>query len=210
MDCSLPGSSVHGILQAGILEWVASHFSKDLSNPGIESRSPALQPDSLPSEPPGKPKNYELSFIWGPYWGLYKPVSDSLSDNLGNCCEEVREETGCVGEFFVCFSLVGKTITCSWTSKDYCWWHQKSQVDYFSFFSVYVSVSHQSRSVMSDSLWPRGLYSPWNFLVQNTGVGSCSLLQGIFPTQGSNPDFPHCRQILYQLSYREAQEYWSG
>ena len=37
-----------------------------------------------------------------------------------------------------------------------------------------------------------------------------ALLQGIFPTQGSNPGLLHCRQILYQLSHREAQEYWSG
>ena len=40
---------------------------------------------------------------------------------------------------------------------------------------------------MSDSLWPNGLYSPWNSLGQNTGVGSLSLLQETFPTQGSNP-----------------------
>ena len=45
-------------------------------------------------------------------------------------------------------------------------------------------------------------YSPWHSLVQNTGVGSLSLLQGIFPTQGSNPGLPHCRQILYQLSHK--------
>ena len=51
----------------------------------------------------------------------------------------------------------------------------------------------ESHSVMSDSLWPPGLYSPWNFLGQNTRVGSLSLLQGIFPTQGSNPGPPHCR-----------------
>ena len=55
MDCSLPGSSVHGILQARILEWVATPFSRDLPNPRIEPRSPALQTDSLLSEPPGKP-----------------------------------------------------------------------------------------------------------------------------------------------------------
>ena len=40
------------------------------------------------------------------------------------------------------------------------------------------------------------------FTGQNTGVGSFSLLQGIFPTQGSNPGLPHCRRILYQLSYK--------
>ena len=66
----------------------------------------------------------------------------------------------------------------------------------------------ESRSVMSDSLWPHGLYSPPPG--QGTGVRSLSLFQGIFPTQGLNPGLPHCRQILYQLSHREAQEYWSG
>ena len=55
---------------------------------------------------------------------------------------------------------------------------------------------------MSDSLRPHGLYSPWNSLGQNTGVGSFSLLQGIFPIQGSSPGVPHCRQILYQLSHK--------
>ena len=44
--------------------------------------------------------------------------------------------------------------------------------------------------------------TPWNSPGQNTGVGSLSLLQGIFPTQGSNPGFPHCRWILYQLSHK--------
>ena len=53
-------------------------------------------------------------------------------------------------------------------------------------------------SVVSDSLWPNGLYSPWNSPGQNTGVGSRSLLQGIFPTQGLNPGLPHCSWILYQ------------
>ena len=45
-----------------------------------------------------------------------------------------------------------------------------------------------------------GLYSPWNPPGQKSGVGSLFLLQGIFPTQGSNPGLPLCRQILYQLS----------
>ena len=55
MDCSPPGSSVHGALQARILEWIAIPFSSDISDPGIKSRSPpALQADFLPSEPPGK------------------------------------------------------------------------------------------------------------------------------------------------------------
>jgi len=53
MDCSLPGTSVHGILQARILEWIA------ISNPGIKPRYPTLQADSLLSKPPGKPKKLE-------------------------------------------------------------------------------------------------------------------------------------------------------
>ena len=60
----------------------------------------------------------------------------------------------------------------------------------------------ESCSVVSDSLRPHGLYSPWNFPGQNTGVGSLFLLQGIFPTQRLNPGLPHCRQILYQLSHK--------
>ena len=44
--------------------------------------------------------------------------------------------------------------------------------------------------------------SPWDFPGKNTGVGCHFLLQGIFPTQGSNPGLPHCRQTLYHLSYQ--------
>ena len=55
--CSLPGSSVHGILQARILEWVACPPPGDLPNPGIKPRSPTLWVDSLPSKPPEKPIN---------------------------------------------------------------------------------------------------------------------------------------------------------
>ena len=60
----------------------------------------------------------------------------------------------------------------------------------------------ESLSVMPDSWRPRGLHSPWNSPGQNTGVGGLSLLQGIFPTQESNPGLPHCTQFLYQLSHK--------
>ena len=59
----------------------------------------------------------------------------------------------------------------------------------------------ETHSAMSNSLQPYGLYNPWNSLGQNTGVGGLSLLQGIFPTQESNPGLPHCRWILYHLSH---------
>ena len=55
MDYSLPGSSVHEILQARILVWVAMPSARRSSDPGIEPGSPSLKEDSLPSEPPGKP-----------------------------------------------------------------------------------------------------------------------------------------------------------
>ena len=50
---------------------------------------------------------------------------------------------------------------------------------------------------------------PWNSPGQNTGMGSDSLLQGVFPTQGLNPGLPHCRQILYQLSHQGKAYCWS-
>ena len=69
------------------------------------------------------------------------------------------------------------------------------------------SSSSVSHSVVSDSLRPHGLQSarilcPWDSS-GNTGVGCRFLLQGIFPTQGSNLDLLCCRQILYHLSYKD-------
>ena len=55
MDCSLPGSSLHGILQARVLEWLPFPSPGDLPDPGIEPGSPTFQADALTSEPPGKP-----------------------------------------------------------------------------------------------------------------------------------------------------------
>ena len=64
----------------------------------------------------------------------------------------------------------------------------------------------ESHSLVFDSLEPRVLYSPWNSPGQNTGVGSLSLLQNIFPPQGSNTGLPYCRRILYQLSHKGSKE----
>ena len=55
MDCSPPGSSVRGILQTRILEWVAFPSPGDLPDPGIDPWSPALQSDSSPSAPAALP-----------------------------------------------------------------------------------------------------------------------------------------------------------
>ena len=70
-------------------------------------------------------------------------------------------------------------------------------------FEVDIPISEsESCSVLSDSSQPHGLYSPWNSPGQNTGMGSPSLLQGIFPSQGSKPGLLHGMWILYQLSHQ--------
>ena len=69
-DSSTPGTAVHqpplsmGIFQAIVLEWAAISFSGDLPNPGIEPGSLTLQVDSLPSEPPGMPKNTGVGSLY--------------------------------------------------------------------------------------------------------------------------------------------------
>ena len=76
IDCSLPGSCVHGILQARILEWIVLPSPGDLPNPGTEPKSPALQVDSLLSGPLVKPwisprwHLKELQFLWWSSWLL--------------------------------------------------------------------------------------------------------------------------------------------
>ena len=69
---------------------------------------------------------------------------------------------------------------------------------------------HESSSVVSNSLQPHGLYSPWNSLGQNTGVGSLSLLQGIFLTYGSNLGLLHFGQILHHKSVEDSSKIYQG
>src|SRR5574340_1064214 len=66
----------------------------------------------------------------------------------------------------------------------------------YQIVSIFRNLESESHSVVSDSLQPHGLYSPWNSPGQSPGVGSLSLLQMIFPTQESNPVLPHCRRVV--------------
>ena len=125
MDCSLTGSSVHGISHTRILEWV------------------------------------DISYTRGSSWP--------------------RDRTRNV-------SCIGRWILYYWA----IWEAQR----------VLERKESESCSVVSDFLWPNGLYSPWNSLGQDTGLGSLSLLKGILPTQGLNPGLLHCRRIIYQLSHK--------
>ena len=68
----------------------------------------------------------------------------------------------------------------------------------------------ESHSVVSDSMRPRGLYRPWNSPGHNTGEGSPSLLQGIFPTQDWTQVSCIAGSFFTSWATREAQEYWSG
>ena len=67
--CDPMDNTVHGILQARILEWVAFPFSRGSSQPGMEPRSPALQTDSLPAEPPAESpwdsKGWSIWYLYG-------------------------------------------------------------------------------------------------------------------------------------------------
>ena len=89
----------------------------------------------------------------------------------------------------------------------------QSKVIQWSLFwctSIYMYICKRvNHSVMSDSLWlhglsPTGLLCPWSSLGKNTRVGSHSLLQETFLTQGSNPGLLNLRQILYHLSHQRS------
>ena len=105
-------------------------------------------------------------------------------------------------------------LTGAWTGTAQGW--QKSDTywlnHYLSSFRCNTPLRSESESVSpsvtSSSLGPHGparLLCPWDSPGKNTGVCCRALLQGIFLTQGSNIGLPHCRQILYHLSHREAQ-----
>ena len=95
----------------------------------------------------------------------------------------------------------------------FSYWAKSSSVNTINFLASHIKCTadssyyyekceSESRSVVWATLWSHGLYSRWNSPSQNIVVGSLSLLQGIFPTQGSNPGLLHCRWLLYQLSHQ--------
>ena len=87
---------------------------------------------------------------------------------------------------------------------------QKNHFSHKGISRINSLMKSESVSVVSDSLRPHGLqptglHSPWNFPGKSTGVGCHFLLQGIFPTQGSNLGLPYCRQTLYHLRHQGSQ-----
>ena len=163
MDCSLPGSSIHQIFQATVLEWI---FQARFSRHCLLHRYTYIPPfwTYLLSPSPSHPSRLMQSpcLFPGPYSKSLLAIYFTHGD--------------------VSFHVTLSNPFLMWSEEKWS----------------------ESHSVMSNSLQPYGLYSPRNSPGQNTGVGSLSLLQGIFPTQGSNPGLPHFRQILYQPSQKES------
>ena len=83
VNCSLPGSFIHGIFQARLLELVAFPSPGDFPDPGIEPRSSALQADALSAEPPGKPSNRNLDQLIRPLNSLVNKIF-TVSQIVGN------------------------------------------------------------------------------------------------------------------------------
>ena len=82
MDCRCQASLSMGILQARILEWVAMLFSRESSQPRDQPRSPAMQADSLPTEPPGKPRGCES-------WTIKKAEHWRINAFKLQCCKRL-------------------------------------------------------------------------------------------------------------------------
>ena len=181
MDCSPPGSSVHGILQARKLEWVAIPISGDLPNPGIEPRSPTLQEDSLPAEPPGKPKNTGVGSLSFPQQ-LFP--TQELNWGLVHCRQILYQ-----------LSYQGSPKSLSYVQLFATPWTIQSME-----FPV-PGIKLRFPTLQEDSLpaEPPGK-------AKNTGVCGLSLLQWIFLTQESTQGLLHRRRILYPLSYQRSAQ----
>ena len=162
MNGSPPGSSVHGVLQARILEWVAVPSSRESSQP--RDWTCVLMSSALAGG------FFTPSTTWEAQWTLV----------------------------FCSYWLLGDldldTVYTLMVSEGFTLSHPWCRIE-----SVCLCVCVLSRLVMSDSSGPQ---CPWHSPGKNTGVGSHSFLQGIFPTQGSNPALPHYRQILYCLRFQ--------
>ena len=95
--CNPRDYTVHGIVQARILEWVASFPSpEDLPNPGIKPRSHTLQADSLPAESPGKPKNTGVGSLSLLQWIF--PIQESNQGFLH--CRKILYQLGYQGSLY--------------------------------------------------------------------------------------------------------------
>ena len=183
MDCSTPGTSVHGILQARILEWVAISFSRSSiqsanTRPGADCGSDhefLIAKFRLKLKKVGittRPFRYDLNQIRYHYTVELTNRFKGL-DLIDRVPEELWMEVRDIVQ-----EAVIKTIPKKKKCNKAKWLYEEA----LQIAKKRRESESESCSVVSDSMRPRGLYSPWNSPDQNTGVGSLSLLQGIFPT----------------------------
>ena len=187
IDCGPKGFSVHGILQARILEWVAIPFSSGSSQGrdwiwvsctagsffAIWATKEALQRQDIEKQLQGE----QHWLGWGHRTSHHLPVSVAASEGplLKRGLHGARPSWGhshCKVEWFIVL-LTHHTVKNGHISRDT--------------YSVSVSEGHL---VVSDSLQPHGLYSPWNSPGHNTGVDSRSLLHRNLPNPGIEPRSP--------------------
>ena len=189
----------------------------DLPDPEIEPGSPTLQADALPSEPPGKSKlsvkvSVNKNVLLSSYQ-IQRPLNSIHKLQVKNFWPtvEIRERYMVFG-FPQSRNREKKLCITEWRRQD----RQEKPPDFSSGKDDHDTYQYPPSEsglremaldlegkvkVAQSSLRSHGLYSPWSSPGQNPGVSSHSLLQGIFPTQGSNPGLPHSRKILNQLSH---------
>ena len=175
MDYSLPGSSVHGTLQARILEWVAIPFSKRSSRPRDQTLVSCI--------------TGEFFTIWATREAPHMYIPVCLSHLF---------------IFFIYSSVDGQTkyVQCSWRRSYFrkhfwSWWYLNWAWENEKGLNKDESEVAQSCltlcNPMDCSLSGSSIHGIFHFF-----------LQGIFPTQELNPGLPHCRQTLYCLSHQES------
>ena len=147
----------------------------DSPNPGIEPASPALQADSLLSEPPGEPNIFIYTHM---YIYIYSYICACVCSVASIMSDSLRPHQAPLS--------MGFSRQEYWSELPCC-----SPRDLPN-----PGIKPRSPALQADSLPSEPLGKP-----KNTGVGSLSLLQQIFPTQELNRGLLHCRWILYQLSY---------
>ena len=170
-----PGYSDHASLQARILEWVATPSSRGSS----------------------RPRDWTAHLLCLPHcrWILHCRVTGEAPRK----CTSLPESL-----FFFFHCLLFHSGQCKLFILDALAYLHKGR-SYEGLDSVLKlmkaapcsqALESESHLVLSDSLRPHGLHSPWNSPGQNTGVGGLSLHQGIFPTQELNPGLQHRRRTL--------------
>ena len=185
---------------------------KDLFEGGMATYSSILAWSIPWTEEPGR--------LWSMgLWRVRHDFSDLVCIKV-KCSLWVWKSGSCVGLFATPWTIQSVEFSRPeyWSGQPFCFCNLEEARSKFWLLHLDVCLRPLSSSwtwKLLNRVWlfvtpETVLYSPWNSLGQNTRLGSLSLLQGIFPTQGLDPHLPHCRWILYQLSHREAQEFWSG